>query len=404
MLCPRSNARLTAALLAIAVVAAGCSSGGSSSSGAGSPGQGAPGGAAETTTTLPPVELASTLPDRATAVALDAPMKVTARQGTLQSVTVAPQGAPAGTKPLPGLLTADHLSWALGSPLAPATTYTVTAVGTGASKAPSTKHWTFTTLKPAKELHTRVNVFEGHTYGVGMPVSVKLTASVTKAKRAAVVQRLTVTTTPAIVGGWRWFANDELHWRPAQYWPAGTKATLKVDFAGLDAGGGVWGVDGRTIAFRIGDAHVSKVDAITHQMTVTSNGQLVKTMPVSTGRDQYPTKSGIHAVNDKEAVKTMDSSTVGIPRNSPDGYFEVVKWDVRISNSGEFVHAAPWSTGSQGNANVSHGCVNLSDADGQWFFDFTQLGDVVEVVNTPEQLQPWNGYGDWQVPWSSWSA
>ena len=78
-------------------------------------------------------------------------------------------------------------------------------------------------------------------------------------------------------------------------------------------------------------------------------------------------------------------------------------FSVRISNSGEFVHAADWSTASQGNSNVSHGCVNVSPADGQWFYDFTQIGDVVDVVGSPVQLEPTNGWGDWQIPWAQWA-
>ena len=137
-------------------------------------------------------------------------------------------------------------------------------------------------------------------------------------------------------------------------------------------------------------------------MSVYSNFQLVKTLPVSTGRDQYPTKAGTHVISEKAASVVMDSSTVGIPRGSSDGYYETVNWSLRISNSGEFVHAAPWSTSSQGSRNVSHGCVNLSDADGQWFFEFSRVGDIVQVNGSPEQLEPTNGIGDWQIPWASW--
>ena len=138
-------------------------------------------------------------------------------------------------------------------------------------------------------------------------------------------------------------------------------------------------------------------------MTVQENGKPIRTFPISAGSDKYPTKSGIHVVNEKSPKVVMDSATVGIPRDSPDGYYETVLWDVRISNSGEFVHAAPWSVGSQGNENVSHGCVNASDADAEWFFNYTMNGDVVQVLNTPVQLEPWNGYGDWQVPYDQWA-
>ncbi len=247
-------------------------------------------------------------------------------------------------------------------------------------------------------------MFEGSTYGVGMPIVVTLNHPIAPAQRA-VEKRLVVTTDNGTTGAWHWFSDTSVHWRPgpATYWPAHTKVTLAVNFAGLDAGNGVWGVNGRTVDFSIGDSHVSTVDSLAHTMTVATNGVVVNTIPVSTGRDKYPTKAGIHVVSDKAPSVTMDSATVGIPRNSPDGYYETVLWATRISNSGEFVHAAPWSVGDQGSDNVSHGCVNVSTADGEWFFNYSQIGDVVDVINTPDTLAPDNGYGDWQLPWSQWA-
>jgi lipoprotein-anchoring transpeptidase ErfK/SrfK len=109
-------------------------------------------------------------------------------------------------------------------------------------------------------------------------------------------------------------------------------------------------------------------------------------------------------VLNKNPLQVMDSATVGIPRNSPDGYFEKVPWSVRISNSGEFVHDAPWSVHSQGHVNVSHGCVNLSPTASKWFFDFSRRGDIVEVVGTSRKLQQGNGYADWNLSWSDWTA
>jgi lipoprotein-anchoring transpeptidase ErfK/SrfK len=101
----------------------------------------------------------------------------------------------------------------------------------------------------------------------------------------------------------------------------------------------------------------------------------------------------------------MDSATVGIPRNSPDGYYEKVYWDVRISYGGAFVHAAPWSVADQGSTNVSHGCVNLSTDNAKWFYDFSQRGDVVDVYNStaaPVLTDP--GMADWNLSWREWLA
>ena len=127
-------------------------------------------------------------------------------------------------------------------------------------------------------------------------------------------------------------------------------------------------------------------------------------MLVSTGRDQYPTTSGVHVVLEKTPSVIMDSATVGIPKGNPDYYYETVLWDVRISWSGEFVHAAPWSTSAQGHQNVSHGCVNANPVDAKWFYDMSRRGDIVMVTGTPRPLISGNGWTDWNLDWPKWLA
>ncbi|KDE96962.1 hypothetical protein Y900_030490 [Mycolicibacterium aromaticivorans JS19b1 = JCM 16368] len=101
----------------------------------------------------------------------------------------------------------------------------------------------------------------------------------------------------------------------------------------------------------------------------------------------------------------MDSSTYGVPVNSPDGYRTEVNWATQMSYSGIYVHSAPWSVGSQGRNNVSHGCLNVSPENAKWFYDTTKRGDVVEVINTVGPTLPGtDGLGDWNVPWDQWSA
>lgn len=78
----------------------------------------------------------------------------------------------------------------------------------------------------------------------------------------------------------------------------------------------------------------------------------------------------------------MDSSTYGVPVDSPEGYRTYVEYATRMSNSGIFLHAAPWSVGAQGNTNVSHGCLNVSTEDGKWFYENAKKGDPVIVQNT----------------------
>jgi lipoprotein-anchoring transpeptidase ErfK/SrfK len=345
-----------------------------------------------------PVRVTVTPRDRATRVALDARARVVAEDGRLRAVRVTGTGG----RRLAGRLTADGRTWLSSGPLAPATRYRVAAEAVDQAGRPSRQVTSFTTLRPRAELRAAIMPLDGETVGVGLPIGVWFNQPVTD--RAAVERRLRVTSSKPATGAWHWFADNEVHYRPKAYWPSGSRVVLQARLAGANAGRGVWGVADRTVRFRIGQRRVSVVDVRTHRMTVTAGGRTLRVLPVSTGRDQYPTTNGVHFVLEKTPVKLMDSSTVGIPRNSPGGYLTRAAWSVRISNSGEFVHAAPWSTGSQGRANVSHGCVNLSTANAAWFYRLTQRGDVVEVRGSPKRPGRSLGVADWNMSWSRWRA
>ena len=164
------------------------------------------------------------------------------------------------------------------------------------------------------------------------------------------------------------------------------------------------GTSTATTTFSVGDAHISTANVQTHEMTVTSNGKVVATYPISAGRTVYPTMNGIHIDLYRQQDVHMVSSSVGIPVNSKDGYDEHVFWDVNISDGGEFVHAAPWSTGAQGSSNVSHGCINLSVANATAFYNFSRIGDVIEVTGSPRGPELGDhGTMDWNLPWSNWT-
>ena len=77
---------------------------------------------------------------------------------------------------------------------------------------------------------------------------------------------------------------------------------------------------------------------------------------------------------------------------------------MRLTNSGEFIHAAPWSVGSQGYANVSHGCTGMSTENAGWLYSISRRGDVVEYVGTDRPMEPDNGYGDWNISWAGYQA
>jgi lipoprotein-anchoring transpeptidase ErfK/SrfK len=329
----------------------------------------------------------------------DKPLAVTVADGTLTNV----KATDVNGQPGAGEIATDS-SWTSATTLLPASFYRVTAtVVDKAGKSSQVALSTRTSL-PSKTLHAVLSPGDGNVVGVGMTVIVTLDRAVTSsADRSAVVARLSVATTPAVEGAWRWMSPTELHYRGATYWAKGTALTVRADFEGLHLSDGTWGQGVRTTAYSIGSRIISTVDVTKHVMTVVVDGALVRTVKVSTGRDKYPSKGGVHLVLEKTKVKVMDSATVGIPRNSPDGYFEKVPDSVRISYGGAFVHSADWSVKDQGVRNVSHGCVNLSPTDAAWFFDLVKRGDVVNVIHAavgPVLSDP--GTSDWNVPFASW--
>ena len=321
--------------------------------------------------------------------------------GMLRTVDVT---RPDGTA-LDGSITDNAGQWISATKLVPLTKYVANVSYSDQAGHDLTQTLQFRTTDSKKHLHATLTPGDGNVVGVGSPIVVYFSRSVPESKRALVESRLAVSTTPSVIGAWHWMNDQEVHWRPPAYWKRGTKVSVSADLNHLYVGSGVWGQGKHSTSFKIGDSHISRVDAAAHEMYVYDNGKLVKTFPISAGRDKYPTKSGVHITFEKSQVVTMDSATVGIPRNSPDGYYEKVYWDVRISYGGAFVHAAPWSVADQGVVNVSHGCVNISTDNAIWFYNFSLRGDIVDIVNTgagPDISDP--GMADWNMSWKKWVA
>ena len=330
----------------------------------------------------------------------DRPLVVRVANGWLSGVTVEdPEG-----QGLAGDLTADGLAWQSSEPPVPHTAYTVRVSAMTTDQQPYDQTLNVTSGPPSAWLKATLSPNDNEVVGIGMPAVVAFNRAVAAADRPAVEQRLSVTTNPAVEGDWRWVTPSRVHWRPATYWQPGTEVSVRSDLRDLKVGD-AWGADEKVTSFKIGPARVSTVDVATYQMTSTENGQVVKVMPASMGSNKWPTHRGIHLVLEKSKSVTMDSSTVGIPRNGPGGYYRKVAWATRLTWSGEFVHAAPWSQWAQGKRNVSHGCINVSTANAKWFYDFAQRGDIVEVINSPKKPKLYDpGTSDWNIPWEQWKA
>ncbi len=330
----------------------------------------------------------------------DTPVVVTVQGG---SVTAAELVTSAGQR-LEGAV--DGAGWRATDALKPATTYSLKVTTKGESGATSTTRSTFTTLTP--RAYNRVTLVPGDdwTVGVGMPVIVRFAAPV--ARRDAAEKALTVTSTPAVDGAWRWISATEAHWRPKDFWPSGTKVKVNAAMGGVELSKGTWGRRTVTSQFTIGARQISTVDVAKHTMTVTRNGKVVKVMPVTTGmtnsKATFPTRGGIKVIMSREPTVKMDAATTGTDPQDPNYYNLTVKWALRLTYSGEFLHAAPWSVAQQGRANVSHGCTGMSNANAKWMYDRSQIGDVVVYKNSKRPLEWGNGYTAWNKSFSDWSA
>ena len=88
-------------------------------------------------------------------------------------------------------------------------------------------------------------------------------------------------------------------------------------------------------SFQTGDTLVATADDATHQLTVTRNGTVEKTIPMSMGMSagNHQTANGTYYVLEKMPSVVMDSSTYGVPVNSTYGYKVTVETAVRFDNS-----------------------------------------------------------------------
>ena len=353
----------------------------------------------------PPATLTVTPADGSIDVSPVTPLEIAVDAGKLTEVTVVDgEGAP-----VPGSVAdpqdgPDAEVWTPEAPLAYGARYTVTATATNADDERAEASATFTTVTPERTAVPSIGPLDGQTVGVGMPVRVYFEQPV--ADRAAVESHLKVTSSTPTDGVWSWFSDSEVHFRPSQYWPENIDVTVDAALYGVPLGGGTWGEKNRTVRFRVGERHVSVADAGNHTMQVFDGDQLVQTFPMSAGGPEFPSRNGPHVVTELNRDRVMDSSTYGVPVNSANGYRTPVKYAVRLSNNGEFVHAAPWSVAQQGRANVSHGCINLSTERAAWFFSFSQPGDVVEIKNShgPTLSAADGDIYDWAIPWDEWRA
>jgi lipoprotein-anchoring transpeptidase ErfK/SrfK len=390
-------------VVGICLVVAGCTSSGGGARHAGSsPSPAAP---AVVTTTL----------TATSGVSPATPVTVKVADGKISTVTLESAKGAAVT----GQLSGGGTSWSATGQLAYGTAYTLTAVAANGDGKKVTTTKSFTTVTPSNYTLPYLQrtggyaLTNGATYGVGIVPVVHFDEHITD--KADAEKALVVTTTPHVDGSWYWADDQNVHWRPQNYYPAGTKVTISANVYGVQVGNGLYGQANRSATFTIGAKHVTVADDKTHYADVYFDDKLARHMPTSMGQGGYVqgkdgkislwTMSGTYTVLDHGNPVTMSSDSYGLPANSPYGYgAESVYWATKISTDGIYLHQLDTTVWAQGHQDLSHGCLNLNQANAQWFYQNSLIGDVVEVQHTTGPgIELWQG-GDWSVPWSTWQA
>lgn len=343
-------------------------------------------------------KLTATVRDGAVGVPVEQPVTLTAHGGVLGEVVMLDEDGDS----VPGRPSPDGVSWSATEPLDYNKRYTVTAQVLGLGGI-STENLTFKSHSPANLTMPYLMPGDGEVVGVGLPIAVRFDENIPD--RVAAEKAITVTTDPPVEGAFYWLGNREVRWRPREFWQPGTTVTVNVNTFGVDLGQGLFGQKNLTSRFTIGDQVIATADDSTKLLTIRRNGEVIKTMPISMGKDSTPTNNGVYIVGDRYRRLIMDSATYGVPSNSPKGYRVEVDWATQMSYSGIYVHSAPWSVAAQGSSNTSHGCLNVSPDNAEWFYSNTKRGDVVEVQNTVGPvLSGTEGLGDWNIGWDQWKA
>jgi lipoprotein-anchoring transpeptidase ErfK/SrfK len=352
--------------------------------------QGSAGAASPTSTaastTQPPVAAAAHVQispvDGSTRVNPAGRVTVKVVGGTLVHVLVHSTGPP-----VVGLEASGRTAWRSRWALHPATSYTVRATAIDPTGRRVTTTSSFRTLVPSQTFTTTIFEGQGQTYGVGMPVILRFSQPIVN--RRSVEHALQLWTSKPVTGAWYWDGSQTLYFRPRGYWAPHTRVRFVGHLDGVEGAPGVYGVHTLTQNFEIGRSLISVVSTVTHHVRIYLDRKQFAEWPISTGRPGDDTPNGTYLTIEKHNPVDMIGP----------GYNIEVPWSVRFTWSGDYMHDAYWSVGEQGFTNVSHGCVNLSPADAEIYYNLAFPGDPVTVVGSPRGGAWDNGWTVWFLSW-----
>lgn len=305
-----------------------------------------------------------------------------------------------------GEFVGDGSVWRPMGQLEYGTTYiaTLTAVGEDGQNAITTS--TFTTMaEPSQTVWVFSFLGPDQQIGVGMPLRIEFQDGqgrlweIPQEYRAAVERRMTVKTEPAQEGSWHWVSGAEVHYRPKEFWQPGTQISYRLATGGLGVGEGWYLRNDINVNLSVGSEILMEVDNSTRQMKVTVDGEVARTIPVSLGQADWPSSSGTFVIMEKFTETVFDTRE----EMGADGYVVDIEYAMRLTYRGEFIHATVRDGTELGNANVTHGCINMSRDNAEWLFELTHAwGDPVVVTGTSRPAEPGNGWTDWNVSWEEY--
>lgn len=326
-----------------------------------------------------------------------APISVEIADGWFQRVALTSSSG----KVVAGAYSQDRTVYTITEPLGYDSTYTWSGSAVGHDGKAIPLSGKFITVTPKKKVDGGFQLADGQTVGVAAPIIIQFDSPITD--KAAVERALTVTTNPPVEGSWAWLPDEakgaRIHYRPREYYPAGTTVNVDAKLYGLPFGDDAYGLQDMSLSIQIGRRQVVKAEVSSHRIQVVTDAGVIMDFPCSYGeadKARNVTRNGIHVVTEKYADFYMSNPAAGYTNAHE-------RWAVRISNNGEFIHANPSSAGAQGNSNVTNGCINLSTEDAAEYYATAMYGDPVEVTGSSIQLSYADGdIWDWAVDWDTW--
>lgn len=376
---------------------------------------------APTTHPAVPAAQITTSPKSLRGVNPGTPITVKVTGGTLTSVSLV---NPTEKLTVHGSMAKNHRSWTTTQVLGYGKGYTLDVNAVNPDGQASRADTTFSTLTPGTMTMPELQRIGGYplgndeTYGVGIVPVVHFDEPITNEKAAE--KALHITTSPHMAGSWYWANDQDVHWRPEKFWAPGTKVTISADVYGVNVGSNLYGQSDVAASFTIGRAQVTQAydkapNGVDKVQVYNGAGTLLRTMNTSMGKHggetvngkyiNFYTMGGTYTVLEHDNPEIMSSASYGLPADAPGGYApEPIYYSTRISTGGIFLHELDSTVWAQNNGqDVSHGCLNLDQANAIWFYNHSIIGDpvIVHGANGAPGIQVWQG-GDWSVPWPTW--